>query len=48
MTEKTQLSEENVIFVKNKLHDQLSLGAEPQNGSGCNDPNSHNLRETAE
>ncbi|RLB74047.1 MAG: hypothetical protein DRH03_02305, partial [Deltaproteobacteria bacterium] len=34
MTEKAQLSEENVIFVKNKLHDQLSLGAEPQNGSG--------------
>jgi len=35
MTEKTKLSEENVIFVKNKLHAQFSLGAEPQNGSGC-------------
>jgi len=35
MTEKTKLSEENVIFMKNKLHAQFSLGAEPQNGSGC-------------
>jgi hypothetical protein len=34
MTEKTHLAEENVIFVKNKLHAQLSLGAELQNGSG--------------
>ena len=30
-----QLSEGNVIFVKNKLHAQFSQGVEPQNGSGC-------------
>jgi len=35
MTEKTQLSEKNIIFVKNKLHAQFSLGAKPQNGNDC-------------
>ena len=29
-----QLSEGNVILVKNKLHAQFSQGVEPQNGSG--------------